>query len=145
MCSDDNGDIQHLNKCHNILNTTPAVGHFVNLHRKWVLMGLDGSMCSNASPWLLSTLTPRACATDLGQGPHVRRGVRACSLRVQEPRAKEQTRGRKRKNADVHNNSILLCYTRLSFGEWDVPGRVTQARMPKEKIINSHPAVLLVA
>ena len=35
--------------------------------------------------------------TDLGQGPHFRRGVRAGSLLALEPRAREKTRGRKRK------------------------------------------------
>ena len=44
--------------------------------------------------------TPRARATDLGQGPHLRRGVRAGSLCAPEPRAREKTRGRKRKSAE---------------------------------------------
>ena len=40
--------------------------------------------------------TPRARATDLGQGRHLRRGVRAGSLHAPEPRARETTLGRKR-------------------------------------------------
>ena len=42
-------------------------------------------------------MNPRVRATDLGQGPNLRRGVRAGSLRATEPRAREKTRGRKRK------------------------------------------------
>ena len=43
------------------------------------------------------TLTPRARTTDLGQGPHLRRGVRAGFLLAPEPKARETTRRRKRK------------------------------------------------
>ena len=50
--------------------------------------------------------TPRPRATDLGQGPHLRRGVRAGSLCALEPRAREKTRGRKRKNAQVPKKHI---------------------------------------
>ena len=79
-----------------ILDITWAVGHTVNLH-----VGLHGP------EWLyvlgmpprgrLRLWTPRARATDLGQGPHLSRGVRAGSLRASEPRAREKTRGRKKK------------------------------------------------
>ena len=40
--------------------------------------------------------TPRARATDLGQGPHLRRGVRTVSQHAPDTRAREKTRGRKR-------------------------------------------------
>ena len=40
--------------------------------------------------------TPRARATDPGQGSHLHHGVRAGSLRAPEPRTREKTRGRKR-------------------------------------------------
>ena len=46
----------------------------------------------NASPW-----GPSARAPDVGQGPHLCRGVPAGSLCATEPRAREKTRGRKRK------------------------------------------------
>ena len=41
--------------------------------------------------------TPRARATDLGQGPNLRHGDRAGSLRATDPRAREKTRGQKMK------------------------------------------------
>ena len=59
----------------------------------------------NASPWP-STLTPQS--TDLGLGPDLRCGVRAGSLRALEPRARAETRGRKRKNADVQRKQTCL-------------------------------------
>ena len=43
---------------------------------------------------------------DLGQGLNVRRDVRAGSRRATEPRAREKTRGRKTKNADVPQKHI---------------------------------------
>ena len=51
----------------------------------------------NASRGCLRLRTPRTRATDLGRGPRLRRGVRAGSLRAPEPRAREKTRGRRRK------------------------------------------------
>ena len=43
---------------------------------------------------------------DLGQGPHLRHGVRAGYLRAPEPRAREKTRGWKKKNDDVQKQHI---------------------------------------
>ena len=64
----------------------------------------------NASPGLTCQFsrlwTPRVRATDLDQGPHLRRGVRAGSLRASEPRTRDKTRGRK-KDADVQNRTDL--------------------------------------
>ena len=77
-----------------LLACTWAVEHSFNLH-----VSLHGPR------WLyVLGITPRgdlpthrARATDLGQGPNLRRGVRAGSLRATKPRAREKTRGRKRK------------------------------------------------
>ena len=54
----------------------------------------------NPSPWGRATLnpqSPRARATDIGHGPQLRPGVPAGSLDATEPRAREKTRGGKRK------------------------------------------------
>ena len=51
--------------------------------------------------------TPRARATDIGQGPHLRRGVWAGSLRASEPSAREKTRGQKRKKCRRANKTHL--------------------------------------
>ena len=79
-----------------ILNCTWAVGHYFNLY-----VGLHGPgwlyMLGMPPRGDLRLWTPRARATDLGQGPNLRRGVRAGSLRATEPRAREKTRGRKSK------------------------------------------------
>ena len=75
-------------------------------------MRLDGSTCSECLPVVTCQFsrlrTPRVCATDLGQGPHLRRGARAGSLRAPEPRAREKTRGRKRKKWHVQKITHLI-------------------------------------
>ena len=79
-----------------IPDITWAVGHSFNLY-----VGLQGP----GWPYVLGMpprgdlrlWTPRARAADVGQGPHLRPGVPAGSLRATEPRAREKARGRKRK------------------------------------------------
>ena len=79
-----------------IPDITWAVGHSFNLY-----VGLQGP----GWPYVLGKplrgdlrlWTPRARATDVGQGPHLRRGVPAGSLRAMEPRAREKPRDQKRK------------------------------------------------
>ena len=67
----------------------------------WVCMGWDGSTCSECLPVVTCRFSglcaPRSRATDLGQGPHLRRDVRADSLRAPAPRAREKTHRQKRK------------------------------------------------
>ena len=82
-----------------LLTCTRAVGNCFTLYQvrgfAWAWMALRDW---NHSPWGLATLSPpRASATDLGQGPNLRPGVRAGSLCTTESRAREKTRGRKRK------------------------------------------------
>ena len=89
-----------------LLSCTWAVGHSFNLY-VGLYVGLRGP------GWLyvlvitprgdLSLWTPRARATDLGQGPDLLRGIRAGSMRATEPRAWEKTRGRKRKKCRSAN------------------------------------------
>ena len=50
--------------------------------------------------------TPKGRATDLDQGPHLRRGVRAGSLRALEPRARKRPAVGRGKNADMHKSHI---------------------------------------
>ena len=72
--------------------------------------------------------TPRAHATDRGQGPDLRRGVRAGSLRVPKPRAREKIRGRKRKKCRCPKKTHLhiIIQGSPSVCEWrEIPG-VTQ-------------------
>ena len=57
------------------------------------VLGMPPRGCSS----IFATLTARACATDLGQGPIFRPDVRVGTLRSLERRARETTRGRKRK------------------------------------------------
>ena len=81
----------------------------------WVCIRLDGSRCSEGLPVVTCQFsrlrTPRARTTDLGHGPHLRRGVRVGSLRAPEPRAREKTRGRKRKKCPcarkAHSNIVI--------------------------------------
>ena len=73
-----------------------AVGHSFNLHvgfhrPRWLYV-LGITPRGDLPFW-----TPRTRATDLGQGPNLRRGVRAGSLRATESTAREKTRGWKRK------------------------------------------------
>ena len=79
-----------------ISDSTWAVGHPFNLY-----VGLQGPGWLNVLVMPprgeLLFWTPRARATGVGQGPHLRRGVPAGSLRAMEPIARETTRGRKRK------------------------------------------------
>ena len=92
-----------------------CIGHLFNL----LMYYLRGFACAwmalrarNHSPWGLVTLNPRVRATDLGQGPNLRRGVRAGSLRATEPRAREKTRGRESKNCRSAKKTrlyIVIC------------------------------------
>ena len=102
---------------------TWAVGHsLINL-----LLGL------HAPGWLyvlgipprrnLPLWTPRARARGPRPGPKLARGVRAGSLRATEPRAREETRGRKRKKMPkclkhtfIHTwySSNIICFN-ISF------------------------------
>ena len=94
---------------------TWAAGHSFNLY-----VGLHGP------GWLyvlgitprgdLPLWTPRARVTDLGQGPNLRRGVRAGSLRATEPRTREKTRARKRKKCRSAKTTHLYIVTRFPFG-----------------------------
>ena len=70
----------------------------------WTWMALRAR---NSSTWLLASSNPRARATHLGQGPHLRRGNRTGSLRAPEPRAPENTRGRKRKKCRCAKKTCL--------------------------------------
>ena len=56
---------------------------------------------------------PRARDTDLGQSPHLRRGVRGGSLRAPEPRAREQTRGRTTKKCRCAKKTRLYVYNNM--------------------------------
>ena len=62
----------------------------------WARMALRAR---NPSPWGLATLTPQSTCHGPRPRPKLARGVRAGSLRATEPRAREKSRGRKRKNA----------------------------------------------
>ena len=91
----------------NIPDITWAVRHYFNLY-----VGLQGP----GWPYVLGMpprgdlrlWTPRARATDIGQGPHLRRGVPAGSLRATEPRARGKTRGRKRKKCRCAKKSTFI-------------------------------------
>ena len=87
-----------------ILDITWAVGHFLTC--TWVCIDLDGSTCSECLSVVTCDFEPPEHATDLVQGPHLRRGVRAGSLRAPEPRAREKTCGRKRKKCPCAEKHI---------------------------------------
>ena len=59
--------------------------------------------------------TPRARATDVGQGPHLRPGVPAGSLRATEPEAREKTRGRKTKKCRSASKANLYIVVSVVF------------------------------
>ena len=69
-------------------------------------MSLDGSACSECLPVVTFDFDPPQ-STDLGLDPDLLCGVRAGSLRTPEPRPRAETRGRKRKNADVQKKQIV--------------------------------------
>ena len=54
--------------------------------------------------------TPRASATEPGWGQHLRRVVPAAPLRAPQPRAREKTRGRKRRACQCAKNCISCIY-----------------------------------
>ena len=89
-----------------IPDITWAVVHSLNLY-----VGLQGP----GWPYVLGMpprgdvrlWNPRARATDVGQGPHLHPGVPAGFLRATDPRAREKTRRRKRKNADEPKNTFI--------------------------------------
>ena len=72
-------------------------------------------------------------------------GPRSIPRRPKLAARRSALRVRRENGPPVGKNTVILCYTRLPFGEWDVTRGVTQAGMPQGKIINRHPAVLLVA
>ena len=67
----------------------------------WVRIGLDGSTCSESPPMGTCHFEPPE------YGPNLHPGVRAGSLRATEQRAREKTRGRKRKSAEVPKNIFI--------------------------------------
>ena len=87
----------------NILDITWAVGYFVNLcvglHGPGWLYVLGMTACRYLRLW-----TPRARATDLGQGPHLCRGVRAGPLSI----ARETTGGWKRKECRCAKKRLYI-------------------------------------
>ena len=73
-----------------------------------VSMSLVGSRSSETDPVVTCQFSrlraPRARDTHLGQGLRLHRSVDAGLLRAPKPRAREKTRARKKKNADVQKN-----------------------------------------
>ena len=61
------------------------------------------------------------------------------------PRSGEHEERPERKNAEGLKKHIYIYLYKAPLREWDVPRGVTQAGMPQGKMINRHPAVLLVA
>ena len=60
---------------------------------------------------------------DLGQGPHLRRGVRAGSLRTPEPSARGKTLGRKRKKCHRRaKKTYLYIYSNIYKMRREIPG-----------------------
>ena len=109
-------------------------------------MSLDGSTCSESLPERTCHFEPpehvprtstRAQTCVRGPG-----GLPACHGAES---TRKDPRPEKKKTPNGQNNTFLYTCTRLPFGEWDVTRGVTQAGMPQGKIINRHPAVLLVA
>ena len=64
--------------------------------------------------------TPRARATDLGQGPHLRYNVRASSLRAPEPRAREKTHDRKGKKCRCANKTNVYLTSNIPGTRYQV-------------------------
>ena len=61
----------------------------------------------NHSTWGLVTMNPQSTRYGPRSGLNLRRGVRAGSLRATEPRAREKTRGRKRKMSKCQKNTFI--------------------------------------
>ena len=80
----------------------------------WARMALRAR---NPSPWGLATLTPQSTCHGPRPRPKLARGVRAGSLRATEPRAREKSRGRKRKNGlSAKKHTFIHSNTRFPFG-----------------------------
>ena len=86
--------------------------------------------------------TLRARAMDLDQGPNLRRGLRARSLRATEPRARETTRGRKRKKCRrAKKNTFIHSNIRFLFGmcaTWNPGGDANWWKETRRQHSSSH-------
>ena len=85
----------------------------------------------NASPRGSPTLNPQSTCHGPQPGPKRPHGVRAGSLFATEPRTREKTRSRKRKNAERPNNTSIYMHTRHKVLLRDVPREVPQERTEK--------------
>ena len=103
----------------------------------------DGG-ASRETDSIFSTLRARRA----GHGARVRArlstdGPRLISRRPRRATPRSALRGRRENGPTVEKNTMILCYTGLPFGEWDVSRGVTQVGMPHGKVVDRHPAVLV--
>ena len=91
--------------------------HKYNVGRfAWAWMTLRGR---NPSPTGLATLNPQSTCHGRRRGRKLARGVLAGSLLATEPRAREKTRGRKRKKCRRAQKAHLYIVIYVPIDTWD--------------------------